>query len=46
MERLIAILERYADMEYLIAEIKACDQEIETVEELTDYLEDELAYAN
>lgn len=42
MERLITVLERMDDMDWLLDELKACDREIETVDDLADYLEDEL----
>lgn len=46
MDQLIATLEKIEDMDYLIAELNACDREIETVDDLVDYLKDELSYAN
>lgn len=46
MEQLIATLEKFEDMDYLIEKLKVCDREIETVDDLVDYLNDELSYAN
>lgn len=46
MEQLIATLEKFEDMDYLIEELKACDRDIETVDDLVEYLNDELSYAN
>ncbi len=46
MERLITVLKRFGDMDIVIAELQACDRNIETIDDLVDYLEDELSYAN
>lgn len=46
MEQLIKVLERFGDMDVVIAELKACDCDIETVDDLVEYLEDELDASN
>ncbi len=46
--KLADIIERFANMEMLVNELRAIDDgynEIETIEDLIDYLEDELEYS-
>jgi len=45
-KRLAEVVKHFVDIDFLAAEIKACDQEIKTIEELVEYLESELSYAN
>ena len=44
LKELAEIIEKYPDVKTLVAEIKAADNEINTIEELTEYLEDEYGY--
>lgn len=44
MEELAKVISRFANIELLVAEIEA-GEDVETVEELTEYLKDELEYA-
>lgn len=46
MENLISILEQLGDIDWVIAELRACDRELETIDELAEYLEEEFSYAN
>ena len=46
--KLADVIERFANMEMLVNELRAIDDgynEIETIEDLIDYLEDELEYS-
>lgn len=45
MERLAIIMSSFKDLDYLVAEIKAGSPYLETIEDLADYLEEELSYA-
>ncbi len=44
LEELAEIIEKYPDVKTLAEEIKAAAGEITTIEELTEYLEDEYGY--
>lgn len=46
MENLINALKKFDDLETVIAELKVCDKlnELSTIFELTDYLNDEADY--
>lgn len=44
LKELAEIIEKYPDVKTLSEEIKAADGEITTIEELTEYLEDEYGY--
>ena len=44
MEELAKVISRFESVELLVAEIRA-GEDIETVDELTEYLKDELEYA-
>lgn len=48
MEELAKVIGKFTSIELLVAEIQAVadeKQDMETIEELVDYLEDELEYA-
>lgn len=44
MEELAKVISKFKSIEWLVAEIRA-GENVETVEELTEYLESELSYA-
>ena len=44
MEELAKVISKFESIEWLVAEIRA-GENVETVEELTEYLESELSYA-
>ena len=44
MNELAEVVSKFESIELLAAELKAGDNTIETVEELTEYLENELGY--
>lgn len=48
MKKLIEVLKKIEDMSFLIQELEACGDEygVETIEDLADYLEADLSYAN
>jgi len=44
--KLVEVVKKFDDIEFLIAELGACDDEPETIDDLIEYLESELSYAN
>jgi len=44
MDELAEVVSKFESIELLVAELKAGDDTIETVEELTEYLTNELSY--
>ena len=48
MNKLIEVIKRYGDIELLVAEMEVCNSEfeVETFDELAEFLEMELTYAD
>ncbi len=44
MNKLIRVIEQIGDIDVLLALLKACDETVESVDDLAEYIEDEIGY--